>query len=68
VHWECEDVFDVTIRIDWGDGQSDSYTCWANCGSGDTTFRHLYTYANDFHPEIGRTGTGQVISPEILVR
>jgi hypothetical protein len=27
--WSCEDFFEVTIDIDWGDGAHDGYTCHA---------------------------------------
>jgi hypothetical protein len=49
VSWSCAAWFDTIVRIFWGDGSNDTYTCVANCGSGTTWFTHsTYSRARNY--------------------
>ncbi len=41
-NWNCEGPIHVLVNLDWGDKSTDSYTCFTNCGSGQTSFSHQY--------------------------
>jgi hypothetical protein len=57
VYWYCEGWSHVVANIKWRDGSSDSYTCWANCGSGQTSFSHVYVSSGDYWPYIYMNGS-----------
>jgi len=54
--WSCEGGVHVVVNVDWGDGSSSSYTCWANYGSGSTTFAHQYTRPGAFTIKVSMSG------------
>jgi hypothetical protein len=57
VNWYCEGTFHVVANINWGDGNSDNYTCWSNCSSGSTQFNHVYVTRGYFYPYIYMNGS-----------
>lgn len=52
VTWSCEGGFYVTVDVNWGDGGTSSYTCWANCTSGSQPMQHVYSRTGTYHPDI----------------
>ena len=59
VYWTCEGSFHVVANIDWRDGQTDNYTCWANCNTNNnrTTFTHIYNRTGSFNTHIWMNGS-----------
>jgi hypothetical protein len=57
VNWYCEGSVHVVANIQWKDGNTDNYTCWANCTSGSTQFNHVYTSRATFYPYIYMNGS-----------
>lgn len=43
LQWNSGQTLSTGFTAYWGDGNSDNYTCWLNCGSGTTNFSHFYT-------------------------
>lgn len=41
-HWNSGPCCALGIYAYWGDGGSDSYICWVNCGSGYAFFNHFW--------------------------
>ncbi|HLG60931.1 MAG TPA: hypothetical protein VKY19_03295 [Ktedonosporobacter sp.] len=44
LQWNSGQTLSTGFTAYWGDGNSDNYTCWLNCGSGTTNFSHFYTF------------------------
>jgi hypothetical protein len=58
VNWYCEAQVHVVANVNWGDGNSDIYTCWSNCSQGSTGFSHVYVSRGYFYPSIYMTDGG----------
>jgi aminoglycoside/choline kinase family phosphotransferase len=58
VDWYCEAPVHVVANVNWGDGNSDYYTCWSNCVNGSTGFSHVYVSRGYFYPSIYMTDGG----------
>lgn len=56
VNWYCEGGFHVVVNVAWGDGGTSSYTCWANCTSGEQDMDWTYTRAGNYYPSITMGG------------
>ncbi len=48
-YWCGAAYFGVSVNINFGDRTSASYQCWANCTSGETTWRHQFPAANRWY-------------------
>lgn len=47
--WESGSAFKTNFDAIWGDGNTDDYTCWLNCGSGVVTWQHFYQRDGTYH-------------------
>ena len=57
VNWSCEGYFNVTVNLDWGDGNTTTYTCYSNCNSGGTDMGHQYNQRGEFYLVVYMTGS-----------
>ena len=57
VNWYCEGGFHVVVNVNWGDGSSSNYTCWANCTSGEQDMDSSYNNTGTYHPNIYMNGS-----------
>jgi hypothetical protein len=58
--WNSGQWWSTGFTAYWGDGGSDNYTCWTNCGSGNTLFFHFWNARGTYYayPDSSDGGPG----------
>ncbi len=68
VTWLCSTLFPITIVVGWGDGNYNTWTCAALCGTGNHTFPiHYYQNVGNYTFAVSTTNQGDNASATYII-